>query len=381
MSYNKIFYLDNVSTNPINPEVLSTYTMLLEKYYANKSAIHALGREVYKLHEKSREEVLSLLNVKNSRLIFTAGATEANNMAIKSVAMANKAQGKHLITTNIEHPSVHNSFKFLEEYLDFEVTYLDVEADGRIDLNKLKAALREDTLLVSIMAVNNEVGAINDVAAWTKLVKDNSKAYTHSDMVQALGNIDLDFNNLDIATFSAHKINGVKGSGFLVIRDHIDMVPLISGGDQEFGIRPGTENSPANIVLAKTVRIALEEQVEKNEKLKALKDHFYDSLKDNPQVRFNSNQEHSVNTLVNISVLGVNSEIMLNALGQENMYVSAGSTCQSDVHKRSRVLMSLDKPLENQQTRVRISLNTDLTIEDIDTIVLKITEIGEKYAV
>lgn len=381
MSYKKIYYLDNVSTNPINAEVLSTYKMILEKYYANKSAIHALGREVYKLHEKSREEVLSLLNVKNSRLIFTAGATEANNMAVKSVAMANQDRGKHLITTNIEHPSVHNSFKFLEEYMGFEVTYLDVEEDGRLDLNKLKAALREDTLLVSIMAVNNEVGSINDVAAWTKIVKDNSKAFTHSDMVQALGNIPITFDNLDISTFSAHKINGVKGSGFLIIRDHIDMVPLISGGDQEFGLRPGTENSPANIVLAKTVRIALEEQAAKSDYLQTLKDHFYQSLSNNPQVRFNSSQEHSVNTLVNISVMGVNSEIMLNALGQACMYVSAGSTCQSDVHKRSRVLMSMSKPMENQQTRVRISLNTDLTIEDIDTITSKIKEIGDKYAV
>lgn len=381
MSYSKILYLDNTSTNPINNEVLTTYKYLLEKYYASTSAIHKPGREVYKLHEKARFEIMNMLDIKNYRLLFTSGATEANNIAIKSVAMANVDRGKHLVTTNVEHPSVYNSFKYLETYMGFEVTYLDVEEDGSLDLSKLKSALREDTVLVSIMAVNNEVGTIIPTAEWTKVVKDNCKAFTHSDMVQALGNINIDFSNLDMATFSAHKINGVKGSGFLLIREHINMIPLFSGGDQEYGLRPGTENSPANIVLAKTVRIALENQVEKNKYLAQLKSHLYNELRKINNLRINSNEFNSVNSIVNISVLGVNSEIMLNALGERNMFVSAGSTCQSDVHMHSRVLKSMDVPLENQKTRIRISLNTSLTIADIDLIVAAIKEIGEKYAI
>lgn len=381
MHYNDVMYLDNTSTNPIDPEVLKTYTKLLETYYANSGAIHALGRDVNRLHEKSRQEIIKLLNLANYRLIFTAGATEANNIAIKSVAMAYQDQGKHLITTQIEHPSVFNSFKFLEEYMGFEVTYLDVDDQGQIDLKELKQALRDDTILVSIMAVNNEVGTIINHNEWAKIVKANSRAFTHSDMVQALGNIPLDFTDIDMASFSAHKINGVKGSGFLIVRDYIKLVPLLSGGDQEYGLRAGTENAPANIVLAKTVRLALEKQALKTETVKTLNEYLYEELLKIDGVRINSSAKNSVYNIVNISVMGVGSEIMLNALSERKMYVSAGSTCQSDVHKRSRVLMSMQVPYENQQTRIRISLNPNLTLADIDTLVMTIKEIIKQYAI
>lgn len=374
-------YLDNTSTNPIDPEILETYEKLLETYYANSGAIHALGRQVNRLHEKSRDEILKLLNVKNYRLLFTSGATEANNIAIKSVAIANRHRGKHLITTNVEHPSVFNSFQFLEQYLGFEVTYLDVNEDGSLNVTELKDALRNDTILVSIMNVNNEVGSIINPSDWTHVVKENSNAFTHSDMVQSIGNIKLQFEHLDMASFSAHKINGVKGSGFLIIRDYITIAPLLSGGDQEYGLRAGTENAPANIVLAKTVRLALERQAQKSEDLKVLNKYLYSQLKLIPQVRINSSEHNSVYNIVNISVMGVGSEIMLNALSERKMYVSAGSTCQSDVHKRSRVLMSMKVPMEHQQTRIRISLNTDLSKNDIDTLVDSIKEIIKQYAI
>lgn len=381
MSYKNIMYLDNTSTNPIDPEILDTYTKLLKTYYANSGAIHGLGREVNRLHEKSRQEIIKLLNLVNYRLLFTSGATEANNTAIKSVALANQDRGKHLITTNIEHPSVHNSFQFLEQYCGFEVSYLDVDQDGNIDLEELKRTLRPDTVLVSIMNVNNEVGTIINPSEWTRLVKENSSAFTHSDMVQALGNIPLQFEHLDMASFSAHKVNGVKGSGFLIIRDHIKLAPLLSGGDQEYGLRAGTENAPANIVLAKTVRLALERQAQKTEQLKQLNKYLYEQLKLIPEVRFNSSETNSVYNIVNISVMKVGSEIMLNALSEKKMYVSAGSTCQSDVHKRSRVLMSMQAPMENQETRIRISLNTDLKKQDIDILVTAIKEIVMQYAI
>lgn len=381
MSYSKMLYLDNTSTNPIDPEILKTYKLLLEEYYANTGAIHKLGRDVYRLHEKSRNEVMSLLNVKNYRLFFTSGATEANNMAIKGVALAYQNEGKHLITTKVEHPSVYNSFKFLEDYMGFEVTYLDVLSDGSLDFNQLKQELRADTILVSIMNVNNEVGTIINTNEWAKYVKENSRAFTHSDMVQTLGNIEVQLKNIDLASFSAHKINGVKGSGFLLAREHVKLVPFMSGGDQEMGLRAGTENSPANIVLAKTVRLALERLTKKNEKLSQLSEYAYEQLSKIDEVKFNSSQENSVKSIINISVIGVESEIMLNALGTFNMFVSAGSTCQSDVHKQSRVLSALKADQVNQATRIRISLNTSLEKSDIDAIVDAIKEIIEKYAI
>ena len=381
MTYKKTLYLDNTSTNPIDPEVLATYNKVLKEYYANSGAIHSLGRTVNKLHSKSRSEILDLLNVKNMNLIFTSGATEANNTAIKSVALANLDKGRHAITTKVEHPSVYNSFKFLEEYLDYEVTYLDVDAGGNINPDELKKSLRADTVIVSIMNVNNELGTIIKTSDWTRIVKDNSKAFTHSDMVQAIGNIDLDFKDLDMASFSAHKINGVKGSGFLLIRDYIKMVPLLSGGDQEMNLRAGTENAPANIVLAKTVRLALENKDEKVKHLKVLNEYFYEQIKQVENVRVNSPQDNSVYNIINISALNVGSEIMLNALSLKDIHVSAGSTCQSDLDKYSRVLEALNLAKENQESRIRISLNKDLDLADIDYIVNAIKEISENYAI
>ena len=372
--------MDNTSTNPIDPEILKTYEYLLETMYANSGAIHELGRDVSKLHEKSRREVLSLLNLKNYKLLFTSGATEANNTAIKSLAYAYQDRGKHIITSSLEHPSVMNSILFLEKYMGYRVSILDVDENGSINMNDLKRELSEDTLLVSIMHVNNELGLIIN-QEWAAYVKEHSNAFTHSDMVQSLGNCNLDFSNIDMASFSAHKINGIKGSGFLVFRQHINLVPLMSGGDQEMGLRAGTENAPANIVLAKTVRLALERQDKKQEKLKVLSDYLYEKLSEIPGISINSNKDYSVYHIVNISAKGVGSEIMLNALGKSKIYVSAGSTCQSDIHKHSRVLEAMNISDENQATRIRISLNTSLSLADIDTLVNLLKEILENYAI
>lgn len=381
MPSNTLLYLDNASTTKINPEILKTYTYLLNNYFANSSALYPIALEVRRLEDKARSEILGLFKLKNYRLIFTSGASEANNLAIKALAIKYQDQGKHLITTKIEHPSVYNSFKFLEEYLDFKVTYLDVDINGQIDLKQLKQSLTDQTLLVSIMGVNNELGTIINPKAWTKIVKANSKAFTHSDMVQALGHVEIDFDNLDLISFSAHKIGGLKGSGMLLMRDYLQLAPLISGGDQEYGVRGGTQDSAANIVLAKTVRLALENQAKNANKLSALKSYTFDKLKTINAVIIHTPLDKSVNHIINFSVKGVNSEIMLNALSKYAIYVSAGSTCQSDLYTDSRVLSSIyvDKTL--QKSRIRISLSTDLSEVDIDYFIDKLKETIENYAI
>lgn len=381
MSFNKILYLDNTSSTQIDPEILKTYNKITSKYYANSSAIHRLGTEVCTLEDKSKKQILDLLKVKNYRLIFTSGATEANNIAIKSVALKYQHLGKHLITSTVEHPSVYNSFKFLEQFMDFEVTYLNVNKEGLIDLDDLKNSLRADTILVSIMAVNNEIGTIINHTDWCSFVKKHSRAFTHVDMVQALGEYDLDFTNVDLASFSAHKIHGVKGSGFLMIRDYIEMIPLISGGPQQYGFRAGTLNSPANIVLAKTVRKVLENQSSNLNKLKQLNEYLYIELNKIPEVTLNSSQSKSVYNIINFSVKGVESEIMLNALSNKNIFVSAGSTCQSDLYVDSRVLKAIGKDSLVQRSRVRLGLDASLTIEDMEYFIMTIKEIIDKYAI
>ena len=381
MSYNKILYMDNVSSTKVDCEVLKIYTHICEKYFANSSANHKLGREVLRLEEQAKNQILDLLGVKNYNLIFTSGATEANNMAIKSIALANQSRGKHLITSEIEHPSVYESFEFLKKYFNFEVTYLKVDKSGLIDLKSLEDSVRDDTILVSIMSVNNEIGVINNPQDWIKVVKNKSKAICHVDMVQAIGKIDLDFDGVDLASFSAHKINGVSGSGFLLARKHLDLIPLISGGPQQAKLRAGTPNSPANIVLAKTVRLTLENMLKNNEKLKILNDYLYRELSKIPEISLNSDQRCSVYNIINFSVSNVGSEIMMNALSRDNIFVSAGSTCHKDLYEDSHVLAAIAKDSLSQRGRIRISLDANLSISDLEFFIEKIKEIINNYGI
>lgn len=381
MSFNDFLYLDSVSSTKVDSEVLETYKYLVSKYYANSGANHKLGFEIKQLEDKSKQQILDLFSLKNYRLIFTSGATEANNMAIKSIAMQYQHLGKHLITSEVEHPSVYNSFKFLESYLGFEVTYLKVDKKGQINLKQLKDSLRAETILVSIMSVNNEIGSIIQPQPWCKLVKKHSKALTHVDMTQALGKIDLNFQNVDLASFSAHKIKGINGSGFLLMRDHLEMIPLISGGFQAENLRAGTSNAPANIVLAKTVRLCLENQKQNKLKIKRLSNYLYRELKTIAGLSFNSDLEDSVDQIINFSVENLESEVMMNALSNKNIFVSAGSTCQSDLAKGSRVLRAISKDKKQQASRIRISLDETLTMSDMRYFIKTIKEIISKYAI
>ena len=381
MSFKGSIYLDSVSSTETSAEIMDTYKLILDKYYANSSSIHKLGVQVSQLEQKSANQILELFDVKNYRLIFTSGATEANNIAIKSYAIKNQHLGRHLITSQIEHPSVYESFKFLQDYMGFEVTYLSVNKTGQIDLDELKDSLRADTILVSIMSVNNEIGTIIDPQEWAKIVKANSKAATHSDMVQALGKIDLNFCDIDMASFSAHKIAGVNGSGFLLLRDHLELAPLISGGPQQDGLRAGTPNSPANIVLAKTVRLALENLKLNQKKYHDLNQYLYDKLSLIKQISLNSFQNVGVYHIINFSVENVESEIMMNALSNEQIYVSAGSTCLSDVSSESRVLKAIGKDVITQRTRIRISLDNNIDMQDLERFIKVLKEIIEKYAI
>jgi cysteine desulfurase len=321
-------YFDYASTAPIHHEVIEATHTLLPQFYANPDSLHTLGYQVGDLMRISREKIASLLHVMPQMVIFTGSATEANNMAIKGAAFKNQHKGKHCITTKIEHSSVLNAFKQLQEYFGFEVDYLDVDAFGVLSYDQLKQSLRKDTILVSIMAINNEIGTIADIEQIKKIVKSSSSAILHVDFVQMLGKYPIDLNRIDLATFSAHKIGGLKGSGLLIRNTQVELMPLISGGQQEYSLRGGTSNTLANITFAKALRIALEKMASEFSRIKEINDYLRSELTLIPQLDILTPQSGSAYILA-FSYPSIPSEIMMNALSQRKIYVSAHSTCTS----------------------------------------------------
>ena len=365
-------YLDAVSTTNVNPDVLDTYKKLLDKYYCNSDALYNDGVAIYDMQEKSRQIICDLLGVKKDEVIFTSGASEANSLAIKGLCFKHPER-KHLITSIYEHSSTYNAFKQLEEEFGYEVTYLYPNNLGVIEAEEVKKALRDDTLLVSIMCVNNEIGVVNDINAIGEIVKKHNGTYFHSDITQALGKINLDLNNVDMTSFSAHKLHGLKGSGALMKRKHIELMPLISGGQQEFSIRGGTSNALCNIVLAKTLRLSLENMVKYDDKLNMLHNYLYENLKD--LVTINSN-DYCLKTLINIST-PIQSEVLLNALNIKDIMVSSKSTCGSRKNELNRTLKAIGV---DENYAVRISFDYTNEIEELEYFVKCLKEILDKYA-
>lgn len=364
-------YFDHASTTSLNHEVKESYIKLLDKYY-NSDALYDDGVAIYRMQEESRVRILNLLGIKNANLIFTSGASEANSLAIKGLAF-NNPNKKHLVTSIYEHASVYNSFKQLEDLFSYEVTYLKPDKDGMIGVDDIKKHIRPDTLLVSIMHVNNEIGSINDIDSIGKYIKENSQAYFHSDITQSLGKIDIPFENLDLASFSAHKIHGLKGSGALVYKNHLDLSALISGGQQEYGIRGGTSNAPTNIVLAKTVRIALEGHKKHATYVKELHDYLISKLKD-LRVEINSS-DRGIDNLINFST-SIKSEVLLNHFNLHGIMVSSRSTCGSRENEPSRVLKSIGV---DDEYAIRISVNEENNRQEIDYFIDVLKEAIEKY--
>lgn len=354
-------YFDYASTAPIHHEVIEATHTLLPQFYANPDSLHTLGYQVGDLMRISREKIASLLCVTPQMVIFTGSATEANNMAIKGAAFKNQHKGKHCITSKIEHSSVLNAFRQLEEYFGFEVDYLDVDSSGVISYDQLKQLLRKDTILVSIMAINNEVGSIADIEQVKKIVKNNSAAILHVDFVQMLGKYPIDLNRIDLATFSAHKIGGLKGSGLLIRNTQVELMPLISGGQQEFSLRGGTSNSLANITFAKVLRLALERMSSEFSRIKEINDYLRSELIQIPQLDILTPEDGSVYILA-FTYPSIPSEIMMNALSQRKIYVSAHSTCTSQ-SAYSHVHLAIGLKEHTANGVIRLSFGDQTTIE------------------
>ncbi len=367
-------YFDHASSTPVHPEVLKGLSELSPIYYANSESLHEAGLIIQTMIRKSREAIASLLKINVNDLYFTSGATESNNILVKGIAFAYQNKGKHIITTSVEHSSILDSFLDLKSFFGFDVTFLPVNTEGRISLEDLKAALRPDTTLVSIMAVNNEIGTIMSIKECAKIIHENSHAIFHVDAVQALTKIDLDLSYIDCASFSAHKINGVKGSGLFYKKNHVLCHPIITGGQQEHGLRPGTPNAIHHILFAKTLRLAIQNHDQNEAKVIAIKKYLIQSLNQIEQVVINSPSECCSNYILNISCLNVPSQIMLSWLSQHKIYVSAMSTCLNrDIHP-SHVLTAMGFDGDRLNGVIRISIGYTNTMEQAQKLVSVLKE-------
>ena len=364
-------YFDNVATTSLNEEVKATYKKLLDEYYCNSDALYDDGVAIYRMMENARKNIASLLKVNEKEVIFTSGASEANSLAIKGLCLSQNKR-KHIITSVYEHSSAYNSIKQLEENFGFKVDYLSPDKNGVISPEKVKEKLSCDTILVSIMCVNNEIGSINDINAIKKIVKQNSGTYFHSDITQAMGKIDIDLKDIDLASFSAHKLHGLKGSGILIKKQHVNLLPLVNGGQQEFGVRGGTSNALVNICFAKTLRIALENKDKYKQHIKDLNQYFVAEAKKIDGIKINN---VGIDSLINIST-PVKSEVMLNALNLKGIMVSSKSTCSSREHGTNRALSAIGV---DEDYAIRVSFDYQNTKEEIDYFMNSIKEAIQIY--
>ena len=375
-----MIYFDYASTAPADPRILELYTSTLREQFANSESHHPLGVEVSKLLERSRRKTAALLRVEPKEILFTSGACEANSLAIKGYALSHRSKGNHLITTAVEHSSVLNSMKQLEEVFGFDVTYLGVNAEGKIDPEELRRAFRKDTILVSVMMVNNEMGSIMPIDEIKQVMKEHPGVRLHMDGVQALAKMEIDLDGIDMCVFAAHKIHGLKGCGVLVKKKNIDLIPLVSGGDQEFGLRGGTENAVNYAMFGDTLEYALERMRGGKEHVKELNAYLRERFGAMDKAEINS-PEDAIPYILNISCMNLPSEVHMNALGKEGFCVSSHSTCHTGDGVLSYVAKEMGITGNRQKGILRISLSEDTTMEECEQLCDAIKENMKKYGI
>ena len=372
-----IIYLDNASTTKLDPVVKETFSSALDKYYANPSSIHKLGQEANYLLNKTKDEILTLLRCSDHQVIFTSGATESNNLAIKGVCLRYKNRGNHIITSIYEHPSVLEAFKQLEKEFGFEVTYLYPNSDGIISAQDVKKALKKETIFVSIMAVNNEIGSVNPIEEIADLLKDYPKVIFHSDAAQLIGktNKNINFSKIDLLTISAHKMHGLVSSGVLIKRKKIELLPLASGAGQEYNFRSGTNDLASALAFKKTLELALSTSKERYLHVEGLANRLISYLKSNPDL-YELNLPKEINPyIINFSSIKKKGSVVVEALSNAGIMVSSISACHSSKEKGSYVVASLGKSELISNNTVRVSLDYLNTNEDIDTLVSTLDKI------
>ncbi|MGG3641904.1 cysteine desulfurase family protein [Bacillus gobiensis] len=371
-----MLYLDNSATTIPYEEVIDVYGQVSRKFFGNPSSLHAMGTESERLLQTARDQIIEILQIQDYNVFFTSGGTEGNNLAIKGLAFSRMKKGKHIISTAIEHPSVMEPLEQLRDDFGFDVTFLPVNHEGRISVSELENAMRDDTILVSIMHVNNETGAIQPIEAAGKVIKGYPNACFHVDYVQGVSKVPLSFDkaNIDLSTISGHKFHGLKGTGALLVKKGVKLYPLLSGGGQEEGLRSGTQNVAGAVSLAKALRLSYQNFAGNDQSMKEAKGLFLKELSAIPGVELNTLLEKSAPHIINFSVPGVKAEVLLHMLEDKNIYVSTTSACSSGLHKPSRVLLAMGKTEKEASGSIRISMSFGQTKEMVPEVITTLKE-------
>lgn len=375
MPESKIIYLDNAANTLVNPEILQTYQKVIEQFIANPSSIHFEGQKASHLLDMARQQILECFHLSEHEAIFTSGATEANNLAIKGIAFQYSNRGHHIITSVAEHPSVLEVFRQLETKFQFNVTYLPVNANGIIDIDDLKKVLTNETTLVSLMAVNNETGAINPIKEISSLLAKYPKITFHVDAVQAVGKLSFDYSKIDLITIAGHKINALNSCGVLLKRKKIDLFPLLAGGGQEGGLRSGSNDVAMGVSLSKAIRLALTNIPSKIEYITPL----------NQQIRHylsNNNDLYEINSpldaspfIINFSLKNRKASVVVEALSNRGIMISSTSACHARKETYSYVVKAMGKSEQIYSNTLRVSLDTTNTKSDISLFLSSLDEV------
>lgn len=358
-----MIYLDYSATTPVNEDVLNSYVKANQMYIGNPNSLHKLGVEAKRMIDKCTEQIAHILDVKNDEIIYTSGSSEANNLALKGVALQYQNRGKHIITTKLEHSSIDEPLKYLVS-LGFEVSYVRLNDDGRIDLDDLKRLMREDTILVTINHVNSELGIVQPITEIANIVKEYPKCYFHVDMTQAIGKIKVDLKNVDLASFAAHKFFGLKGIGVLIKKEKIEILPNIHGGKSTTKYRSGTPALPLIVSLAKALRLAYENLDNDYQYVDSLNKYLKEHLQKYDKVHINSTIA-ALPHILNISVSGVKPETMLHALEEHDIYISTQSACSAGT-VNSKAVYAVTKNDNYASSSLRISLSKLTSFDEID---------------
>ncbi len=373
-------YMDYSATTPVKKEVVDTMMPYLTDYFGNASSFHSFGREAKEALDKARSQVASLINANPNEIYFTAGGTESDNWAIEGVAFANRNKGNHIITSKIEHHGVLHPCEYLEKHHGFEVTYLDVDSEGRVDLEQLKSSIKDTTILITIMFANNEIGTIQPIKEIAEIAKEHNIVF-HTDAVQAAGNIHIDVKELgvDLMSMSSHKIYGPKGIGALYIKRGTKLHTFVHGGAQERRKRAGTENIPAIVGYGKAAELAKANMDNHIETLTKLRTKLIDAILEKiPHTRINGSLTHRLPGNVNFGFEFIEGEGILLLLDMLGIAASSGSACTSGSLDPSHVLMAIGLPHELAHGSLRLSIGDFTTEEDIDYIIDNLPKVIER---
>ena len=359
-----MIYLDYSATTPTSKEVLESFDKASLDFFANPNSLHKLGTKANELIDASTKQIAELLKIKKEEIIYTSGSSESNNLALKGIVDKFSNRGKHIITTEFEHSSIYGPLGYLQKYKGVEVDFVETDENGRVKLESLENLIRDDTILVSICSVNSEIGIRQPIEEIAKIVKKHPKCFLHVDITQSVGKDFVNLENVDLASFSAHKIFGIKGIGCLIKKENIIIEPLIHGGKSTTVFRSGTPALPLIVSLAKALRLALTDLDKKIEKVKELNDYLKENITKYEKVKINSN-EYSIPQILNMSIIGCKPETMQHALEEKDVYISTQTAC-SKGGEMSKAVFALTHDEERAKSSVRVSISYVTTKEEID---------------